>query len=133
MSDDKNKIKLFEDRKVRHIWDEEAEKWWLSIVDVVFVLTDSADHLTARKYWNKLKQRLTAEGNESVTNCHQLKMKAADGKKYLTDVADTEQILRYPIDFREVKSKFLGNFRGTILQKPAKSYRTIKQPYLRKT
>ena len=84
-------IKLFEQAKIRTVWDEDQEKWFFSVVDVVAVLTDSVD---ARKYWNKLKQRLREEGNESVTNCHQLKLQAADGKKYLTDVADTEQILR---------------------------------------
>ena len=84
-------IKLFEQAKIRTVWDEDQEKWFFSVVDVVAVLTDSVD---ARKYWNKLKQRLREEGNESVTNCHQLKLQAADGKKYLTDVADTELILR---------------------------------------
>ena len=84
-------IKLFENAKIRVVWDEEAEKYFFSVVDVVQVLTDSVD---GRKYWNKLKQRLKEEGNESVTNCHQLKLPAADGKRYLTDVADTEQLLR---------------------------------------
>ena len=79
---------------MRSVWDEEGERWWFSVVDVVAILTDSVDQLTARKYWNKLVQRLRDEGNESVTNCHRLKLEAADGKKYLTDVADTEQILR---------------------------------------
>ena len=86
-----NAIKLFEHRQVRSVWDSEAEKWYISIVDVVGVLTDSVD---SRKYWNKLKQRLREEGNESVTNCHQLKLPAADGKKYFTDVADVEQLFR---------------------------------------
>ena len=90
----KEAIKLFEERKVRTAWDDEQEKWYFSIVDVVDVLTDSKDALTARKYWNKLKQRLKEEGNETVTNCHQLKMRAADGKMRLTDVADTEQLFR---------------------------------------
>jgi len=94
MSEKKNKIKLFEGHKVRAVWDEESEKWWFSVVDVVAILTDQQDALTARKYWNKLKQRLREEGNETVTKCHQLKLEAADGKKYLTDVADTEQVLR---------------------------------------
>jgi len=94
MSEKKDKIKLFEEKQVRTVWDEDAEKWWFSVVDIVAVLTDKQDGLVARKYWNKLKQRLTEEGNETVTNCHQLKMKAADGKMRLTDVADTEQILR---------------------------------------
>lgn len=84
-------LKLFEERRVRTVWDDEQEKWYFSIVDVVSILTESAD---GRKYWNKLKQRLKEEGNETVTNCHQLKMQAADGKMRLTDVADTEQLLR---------------------------------------
>lgn len=84
-------IKLFEDKKVRTAWNEDEEEWYFSIVDVCQVLTDSVD---GRKYWNKLKQRLKEEGNETVTNCHQLKLTAADGKKRLTDVANTEQLLR---------------------------------------
>ena len=86
-----NKIQIFEDKRIRTAWNEETEEWYFSVVDVVTVLTDSTD---GRKYWNKLKQRLKEEGNETVTNCHQLKMTAADGKKRLTDVADTEQLLR---------------------------------------
>ena len=86
-----NKIQIFEDKRIRTAWNEETEEWYFSVVDVVSVLTDSTD---GRKYWNKLKQRLKEEGNETVTNCHQLKMKAADGKMRLTDVADTEQLLR---------------------------------------
>ena len=87
MMKQKQAIQLFERRKVRTVWDEEHEKWYFSVVDVVGVLTDSVD---GRKYWNKLKQRLKEEGNETVTNCHQLKMPASDGKMRLTDVADTE-------------------------------------------
>ena len=90
----KEAIKIFEEKKVRTLWDDEQEKWYFSIVDVCAVLTESKDALTARKYWNKLKQRLKEEGNETVTNCHQLKLKAADGKMRLTDVADTEQLFR---------------------------------------
>ena len=86
-----NAIKIFEDRKVRSVWDAEAEKWYISIVDAVGVLTDSPD---PRKYWSVLKTRLKAEGSELTTNCSQLKMQAADGKKYLTDVADVEQLFR---------------------------------------
>ncbi len=82
---DNTQIKLFEDRKVRSVWDEETEKWYFSIVDVVAVLTDSKD---PSAYWRKLKQRLKEEGNETVTNCHGLKMLAPDGKKRLTDVAE---------------------------------------------
>ena len=84
-------IKLFEEKKVRTVWDDNQEKWYFSIVDVVGVLTDSVD---GRKYWNKLKERLKKEGNQTVTNCHQLKLVASDGKKRLTDVADTEQLFR---------------------------------------
>jgi len=87
-----NKIQIFEDKKIRTAWNEETEEWYFSVVDVVSVLTDSAD---GRKYWNKLKQRLKEEGNELVTICHQLKMKSPkDGKRYNTDVADIAGILR---------------------------------------
>lgn len=89
-----NKLQMFEDHPIRTAWDEDQEEWYFSVVDVVGVLTDSADYNSGRKYWNKLKQRLKEEGNELVTNCHQLKMKAADGKRRLTDVATTEQLLR---------------------------------------
>ena len=84
-------IKLFNDHKIRTHWDEAQEKWYFSIVDVVGVLTESVD---VAAYWRKLKQRLKTEGNETVTNCHGLKMLAADGKMRLTDVADTEQLFR---------------------------------------
>lgn len=87
----KETLKLFEERKVRTVWDDEKEKWYFSIVDVVSVLTDSVD---ATAYWRKLKQRLKEEGNETVTNCHGLKMLAADGKMRLTDVADMTQLFR---------------------------------------
>ncbi|MCD8102742.1 MAG: Bro-N domain-containing protein [Alistipes sp.] len=84
-------IKIFEDKKVRSVWDSEAEKWYISIVDVIAVLTESIDPTA---YWRKLKQRLKAEGNETVTNCHGLKMQASDGKMRMTDVADVEQLFR---------------------------------------
>ncbi|MBO4578402.1 MAG: hypothetical protein J5688_06810 [Paludibacteraceae bacterium] len=84
-------IKLFDAKKIRIVWDSETEKYYFSVVDVIQVLTDSAD---ATAYWRKLKQRLKAEGNETVTNCHALKLTATDGKQRLTDVADTEQVLR---------------------------------------
>ena len=87
----KQAIQLFEERKVRTVWDDETEKWYFAIVDVVAILTESAD---AAAYWRKLKQRLIAEGNETVTNCHGLKMLAADGKMRLTDVAYTTQLFR---------------------------------------
>ncbi len=87
-----NAVQLFEDRKIRTAWDENKEEWYFSVVDVVSALTESAD---GRKYWNKLKQRLTEEGSELVTKCHQLKLVSPkDGKRYMTDVADTEQLLR---------------------------------------
>jgi len=88
---DKNKIQLFENKKIRTAWDEIEEIWYLSIVDVIAVLTDSKNPQT---YWRVMKKRLKDEGNESVTNCNALKMKAADGKMRMTDVADTEQLLR---------------------------------------
>ena len=88
----KHLIQLFEDRKVRTVWDEEQQKWYFSIVDVCGVLTDSKDPTA---YWRKLKQRLKAEGNETVTNCHGLKMEAPDGKMRLTDVADFEQLFLF--------------------------------------
>ena len=87
----KQAIQLFEERKVRTVWDDEAGKWYVSIVDVIAVLTETKD---AAAYWRKLKQRLKAEGNETVTNCHGLKMTAPDGKMRLTDVADVEQLFR---------------------------------------
>ena len=87
-------LKLFEERKVRTAWDSNEEKWFFSIIDVVAVLTDSADYQTARNYWKVLKNRLTAEGNETVTKCNQFKMRAADGKMRKTDVADIEQLFR---------------------------------------
>ena len=86
-----NKIQIFEDKKIRTAWNEETEEWYFSVVDVVSVLTDSKDPTA---YWRKLKQRLKAEGNETVTNCHGLKMTAPDGKKRMTDVVDTTNLLR---------------------------------------
>ena len=87
----KEELRIFEEKKVRAVWDEKEEKWYFSIVDVVAVLTDSKDPAA---YWRKLKQRLKAEGNETVTNCHGLKLRALDGKMRITDVADTEQLFR---------------------------------------
>ena len=87
----KDTLKLFEDKKVRTVWDEEQEKWYLSIVDVVGILTNSPN---PNNYWKVLKNRLNKEGNQSVTNCNQLKMQSVDGKFYKTDVADVEQLFR---------------------------------------
>jgi prophage antirepressor-like protein len=89
--EEKNAIKLFEEKKVRSLWDDNLEKWFFSIVDVVGVLTDSSN---PNNYWKVLKNRLKKEGSELVTNCNQLKMQSADGKYYKTDVADTEQLFR---------------------------------------
>lgn len=86
-----NTIKLFDEKPVRTVWDAEYEKWYLSIIDVVGILTDSPN---PRKYWSVLKTRLKAEGSQLATNCSQLKMQSADGKFYKTDVADTEQLFR---------------------------------------
>ena len=88
------KLKLFNEKTVRTAWNAEEEEWYFSVVDVCNVLTDSADYNTARKYWNKLKQRLNEEGSELVTICHQLKMQAADGKMRMTDVLNTKGVLR---------------------------------------
>src|SRR3989339_1509033 len=85
------KIAIFKGQKIRRLWDEKQEKWYFSVVDVVAILSNSTN---ARKYWNKLSERLRSEGSEVVTKCHQLKMEASDGKNYLTDVADTESMLR---------------------------------------
>ena len=94
MADPNDKIQLFENQRIRTAWDEEKEEWYFSIVDVVAVLTDQPDQRHAAKYWSVLKTRLKKEGSELTTNCSQLKMRSADGKRYNTDVADTEQLLR---------------------------------------
>ncbi|MCU0662584.1 MAG: Bro-N domain-containing protein [Myxococcota bacterium] len=93
MADDKA-LAVFEDFKIRRTYDEKTETWFFSVVDIVAVLIQQPDYQTARKYWNKLKERLKQEGSQSVTDCHQLKLEAADGKKYATDVADPETLLR---------------------------------------
>lgn len=89
-----DEVQLFEDQKIRTAWDEEKEEWYFSIVDVVGVLTDQPDTRRAAKYWSVLKTRLKKEGSELTTKCSQLKMLSADGKRYKTDVANTEQLLR---------------------------------------
>ncbi|MDR2570446.1 MAG: Bro-N domain-containing protein [Oscillospiraceae bacterium] len=94
MSVTNNKLRLFEEQHVRTVWDEEEEKWWFSVVDIISVLTEQPDYRSATKYWNTTKTRLLEEGSQLSTNCGQLKMIAKDGKMRLTDVADTEQILR---------------------------------------
>ncbi len=89
-----NALAVFENYKIRRIYDEKKESWYFSVVDIIAALIQQPDYQTARKYWNKLKERLKKEESESVTNCHRLKLEAADGKKYLTDVAETETLLR---------------------------------------
>ena len=108
----KNKIQLFEEKQVRSIWDGDLEKWWFSIVDICAILIDS-DYQAARKYWKVLKGRLATEGNELVTNCYQLKLIAADGKHYKTDVADIEQILRF---IQSIPSKKAEPFKMWLAQ-----------------
>ena len=90
----KDAIKIFDNKKVRALWDEEQEKWYISIVDVVGILTDQSNFQLSRNYWKVLKSRLLKEGNETVTNCNRLKLLAEDGKMRMTDVADTEQLFR---------------------------------------
>ena len=128
-------IKTFDSTKIRVVWDDEKEKYFFSVVDVVGVLTESVD---ARKYWNKLKQRLTEEGNESVTNCHQLKLLAADGKRYNTDVADLEGIFRIiqsiPSKKAEPIKRWLaqvGSERFYQLQDPERSIEQAVKDYRR--
>jgi hypothetical protein len=123
----KHKIQLFEDKQVRTVWDDEQQKWFFSIVDVCGVLTESKDYLTARKYWNKLKQRLKEEGNETVTNCHQLKLRAEDGKMRLTDVADTEQLFRL---VQSIPSKKAEPFKQWMAQVAAQRIDQMQDPEL---
>jgi hypothetical protein len=132
-------IKLFNQRKIRTHWDADQEKWYFSIVDVIQALTDQPDFQTARKYWNKLKERLRAEGNQTVTNCHQLKMQAADGKMRLTDVADTEQLLRLiqsiPSPKAEPFKQWLarvGYERIEETEDPEKTFDRAMETYLKK-
>lgn len=94
MSDAQGKIKIFESQQIRTAWDADAEKWWFSVLDVVAVLTDQPDYKKVRNYWKWLKNKLIAEGSQLVSETNQLKLTASDGKKYLTDVIDTVQILR---------------------------------------
>ena len=124
----KEAIKLFEERKVRTIWDDTHEKWYFSIVDVVAILADSKDFLTARKYWNKLKERLKKEGNETVSNCHQLKLEAVDGKMRLTDVADTEQLFRLIQSIPSPKAEPFKQWMAEVARtaRPRTLYRTSR-------
>ena len=120
-------LKIFEERQIRTVWDEVQGKWYFSIVDIVHILTESKDYLTARKYWNKLKQRLLSEGNETVTNCHQLKMMAADGKQRNTDVADLEQMLRL---IQSIPSPKAEPFKRWLAQVGAERIHQMQDPEL---
>ena len=132
-------IKLFESKKIRTHWDEKKEKWYFSIIDVVFVLTEQKDFQGARNYWKVLKHRLLKEGNETVTNCNRLKMPAADGKMRMTDVADTEQLFRL---IQSVPSKKaepfklwlakVGNERIEEIEDPELAFERAMETYLKK-
>ena len=122
--EENNKVQLFENQSIRTAWDEENEEWFFSIVDVIKVLTESRD---PSAYWRKLKQRLTEEGNETVTNCHGLKMKAADGKRRMTDVANTEQLLRL---IQSIPSKKAEPFKMWLAQVGRERIEEIIDPEL---
>ena len=119
-----NKIQLFEEKKVRALWDDVAEKWYFSVIDVVAILTDSPN---PRNYWKVLKHRLVGEGNETVTNCNQLKMLASDGKMRMTDVADTEQLLRL---IQSVPSPKAEPFKQWMAQVSAQRLDQMQDPEL---
>ena len=123
----KEAIKLFEEKRVRTAWDDEQEKWYFSIVDVVGVLTDQPDLEHARNYWKVLKHRLKKEGFESVTNCNQLKFQASDGKRYKTDVADTEQLFRI---IQSVPSPKAEPFKRWMAQVAAERVDQMQDPEL---
>ena len=129
-------IRLFNDKQIRTHWDDEQERWYFSIVDVIGVLTESID---AQAYWRKLKQRLKGEGNETVTNCHGLKMQAVDGKMRLTDVADTEQLFRLIQSVPSPKAEpfklwlaRVGSERIDEIEDPEKGIDRLMETYLRK-
>ena len=125
MQEINDKVQLFEDQPIRAAWVEAEEEWYFSIVDVVQVLTESTD---GRKYWNKLKQRLKEEGSQLVTNCHQLKMKSPkDGKKYNTDVANTEQLLRI---IQSIPSKKAEPFKMWLAQVGRERFEEVIDPEL---
>lgn len=123
----KEYIKLFEQKKVRSVWDDEKEEWFFSIVDVCGVLTDQPDYDHARNYWKVLKHRLIKEGNETVTNCNQLKMMANDGKKRLTDVATVEQLFRI---IQSIPSPKAEPFKQWMAQVAAQRLEQMQDPEL---
>jgi hypothetical protein len=122
-----NEIKVFEDKQVRSVWDTEQEKWYISIVDAIAVLTDQIDYQGARNYWKVLKHRLLKEGNETVTNCNQLKMPAPDGKMRLTDVADAEQLFRL---IQSIPSPKAEPFKQWLAQVAAERLDEMQDPEL---
>ena len=128
-----DQIQLFEDQKIRTAWDAEQEEWYFSVVDVVGVLTDQPDTRHAAKYWSVLKTRLKKEGSELPTNCSQLKLKSADGKRYLTDVADTEQLLRssspFPLPRRSPSSCGWPKWAGSGSKRPSTRSRPSTVPW----
>ena len=122
-----NKLQLFQDQKVRTHWDEKEEKWYFSIVDIVEILTEQKDYQGARNYWKVLKHRLLKEGNETVTNCNQLKMKSADGKMRLTDIADTQDLFRL---IQSIPSKKAEPFKLWLAQVGKERLDEIENPEL---
>src|SRR3989338_2451105 len=116
---------VFEEKSIRRTWHN--NEWWFSIVDVVGVLTDQSDPLTARKYWNKLSQRLREEGSEAVTNCHQLKLQSTDGKFYATDCANTETLFRI---IQSIPSKKAEPFKRWLAQVGYERIQEIEDPEL---
>jgi len=121
----KNQIKLFEGQKVRSVWDEEKEEWYFSVVDIVSILTEQPDYTKTRNYWKWLKNRLTEEGSQLVSNTNQLKLPASDGKNYLTDVMTTEQILRI---IQSVPSKKAEPFKLWLAENMTKEISQIEKP-----
>lgn len=134
-----NSIKLFQKQKVRTHWDEEQEKWYFSIIDVIEILTEQPNHQRARNYWKVLKNRLLEEGNETVTNCNRLKMQAEDGKMRLTDVADTEQLFRLVQSVPSKKAEpfkmwlaKVGRERMDEIEDPELGFDRLMETYLKK-
>ena len=134
----KNALKLFDDKKIRTLWDDEQEKWYFSIIDVVQVLTDQSDFQKSRNYWKVLKNRLIKEGNETVTNCNRLKLLAEDGKMRMTDVADSEQLFRLIQSIPSPKAEpfklwlaLIGQERLDELQDPELTIDRAMEQYLR--
>ncbi|GHT07474.1 phage antirepressor [Bacteroidia bacterium] len=122
-----NAIKLFEDKSIRTIWNVDEEEWYFSVVDVVAVLTDQSDHSGARNYWKVLKNRLKAEGNETVTNCNQLKLPAEDGKMRMTDVANTQQLFRL---IQSIPSKKAEPFKNWLAEVAKQRIDQLQDPEL---